>query len=437
MKIIIVSYHFTPGTMVAALRARGLAKYLGRAGHSVIVVTAEQSPETSSDWDVVTIPGRMPSSRVRSALGVSEHHAVADVLAGGGRTGARAQALRAARWLARELLFWPDEAAGWSGRVGKWLQEAIDSGEVDAIVTTSPPPSTHMPAMSARRGDAVWVADFRDLWTLAHHYPLSPIRRWLDRRWDARIFREADAVTVATDGFAEIARAAFPDANVRSVYNGFDPESLVSAPGAATVPTRHKRFTLVHAGTLYGGRVDPAVLLDALASLVDSGRVPRDRIRVEFFSAREGWLSRAITERGLEDVVVVHGIRPREVVTAAYGSADALVLLQWNDPGEAAVMPAKTFEYLGSRRPVIAIGSPPGGEVDRILERTGAGHVTRSVAETAGAIAELFDEFVQTGRVVSRADESEVARHCQEEMARAMLAAIESAIGRRGGNTCR
>jgi glycosyltransferase involved in cell wall biosynthesis len=431
MRIAIVSYHFTPSTMVAALRARGLAKYLGRAGHSVTVLTAEPEPERSPGWEVVTVPGRTPSSRIRQALGVSQHHTVVNALSETGPRRALHLPLVAARRTVQEAVFWPDEAAGWSKRVRRRLDELIASDAVDVVISTSPPASAHMAVLGADRRNVAWVADYRDLWTLAHHYPLSPLRRALDRRWDARVFREADAVTVATNGFAETARAAFPQARLSVVYNGFDPETFELPP--RTSP--NTKLTLVHAGSLYGGRVDPEVLFAAIERLRHDGRVPRDGLHVDFFSAAEAWLTRSVAEHGLEDIVTVHGTRPREEVIRAYASADVLVLLQWDTPGERAVMPAKTFEYLAAGRFVLAVGSPRGGEVDRLLAQTRAGSVVNDVAETADAVARLYDEFRGTGLVKVPSDEAAVARWTQMAMADAMLRAIETARDVRRGSS--
>jgi glycosyltransferase involved in cell wall biosynthesis len=424
MRIAIVSYHFTPSTMVAAVRARGLAKYLGRAGHCVTVVTAEPNPESSAEWNVVSVPGRTPSSRMREALGVSQHHTVVDALSRKRPNNALVGVLKALRRAMQEVVFWPDEAAGWSKRVRRWLTEKIAAGEIDLVISTSPPPSTHFAPLLAHRGSVPWVADFRDLWTIAHHYPLSPVRRAIDRRYEARIFREADAVTVATAGFAEIARSAYPDSRVSVVYNGYDPEMFVE-PNRATP---NDKLTLVHAGSLYSGRVDPSVLFAALQRLVTSGRIPANRLQVDFYSAREAWLTECIAEHGLEGVVTIRGTQPRDRVIEAYSAADILLLIQWDAPGESAVMPAKMFEYLASRRYTLCVGSPPGGEVDRLIVKTRAGSVMREVDGAAATIASLYDEFEETGFVNVDADESAVAEYSQIAMARAMQAAIETAV---------
>ena len=271
------------------------------------------------------------------------------------------------------------------------------------------------------------MADFRDLWTLAHHYPLSAFRRALDSRLERRIFRESAAVTVATAGFAETVRAAFPDASISVVYNGYDSEMFPVRERT----TPNTKLTLVHAGSLYGGRVDPSVLFAGVQQLLSTGRIPAERLHLDFFSANEAWLTRCIAEHGIEDVVTVHGIQPRDRVIEAYVTADVLVLIQWDTPGELSVMPAKVFEYLASRRFMLCVGSPHGGEVDRLLAKTHAGAIVRDVDSTAEAIAALYDEWDRTGFVADRTEEATRAEWTQMAMAQAMEDAIVTATSRK------
>ena len=64
---------------------------------------------------------------------------------------------------------------------------------------------------------------------------------------------------------------------------------------------------------------------------------------------------------------VAHG----EAVRLQCG-ADVLLMLQWDNPSEAGNLPGKLFEYLGARRPILALGYE-GGEMARIIRERGAG----------------------------------------------------------------
>ena len=73
--------------------------------------------------------------------------------------------------------------------------------------------------------------------------------------------------------------------------------------------------------------------------------------------------------------------------------ADVLLLLQWNSPSEAGNIPGKLFEYLGARRPILALGYPE-GEMARIIQERAAGFFSNDPP----AIAERLEAWRQEKR---------------------------------------
>jgi hypothetical protein len=78
--------------------------------------------------------------------------------------------------------------------------------------------------------------------------------------------------------------------------------------------------------------------------------------------------------------------------------ADILLLLRWNDPSEAGVVPGKVFEYAGARRPILSLGYPEGAVPDIIRSRH-LGLVSEDTDVIAGALEKWLDEKARTGRV--------------------------------------
>jgi glycosyltransferase involved in cell wall biosynthesis len=79
-------------------------------------------------------------------------------------------------------------------------------------------------------------------------------------------------------------------------------------------------------------------------------------------------------------------------------AADVLLLLQWNDPLEQGNVPAKLFEYLAARRPILGLGLVDGVPAGVIRER-GAGLFDNDPAAIAAQLARWIDEKRRTGRV--------------------------------------
>jgi glycosyltransferase involved in cell wall biosynthesis len=70
----------------------------------------------------------------------------------------------------------------------------------------------------------------------------------------------------------------------------------------------------------------------------------------------------------LKDSVQLLGFMPQEQALRYMEDTDYLLLTMTNDFS----LPGKLFEYIATGKPTLAL-SPPGGEVDRILQDTGAG----------------------------------------------------------------
>jgi glycosyltransferase involved in cell wall biosynthesis len=125
-------------------------------------------------------------------------------------------------------------------------------------------------------------------------------------------------------------------------------------------------FTLLHAGSLYAGRT-PDPVLRAVAEGIRQGFIDPARFRLRFMGAvaLHGDLASTLDELKLQRVVEFMPRVPRRESLQAMVDASALLLLQ---PGHDVAVPAKLYEYLAARRPILAICS---GETAEVVSRSG------------------------------------------------------------------
>ena len=64
--------------------------------------------------------------------------------------------------------------------------------------------------------------------------------------------------------------------------------------------------------------------------------------------------------QGVADRVFVHEPVTYKASLALQTSADVLLLLQWDNVKDAGNIPAKFYEYLGARRPILFLGYEAG-----------------------------------------------------------------------------
>jgi glycosyltransferase involved in cell wall biosynthesis len=203
------------------------------------------------------------------------------------------------------------------------------------------------------------------------------------------------------------------------VANGCDVPA--ATPFAMTGP-RPGPFVLLHAGSLYGER-SPIVVLDAVAAAVSAGAIAPGQFRLRLLgvSIVPPDLRDRVERLGLSAVVEIVPRVSREQSLREMASASALLLLQ---QGHALSVPAKTYEYLASGRPILAIAGE--GATADVVTASGAGIVVRGdrVEDVQRALVEIM--------TLGRTDRAPVSPQLYDGAARAReLAALVAAVARR------
>lgn len=246
----------------------------------------------------------------------------------------------------------------------------------DFIVATSPPEVTFMVARAlSRRTGVPWVADFRDLWFRDMLLYRSRLAAWLAGPFNRRLVSTAKVLVTVSRGL-QARLQAYLGREVVVSYNGFFEE-----PAAAEPPVADGRKRIVYTGRLYPGKRDPEPLFRALKALERTAPELASRLGLHFYGFEDPWLRALVERHGVQRYVTMHGFVPYRESMAAQRSADVLLFLDWADVGAEGVLTGKLFEYLGSRRPVLALGPRTDSEAARILATTGVGVTLTNDAE--------------------------------------------------------
>ena len=178
-------------------------------------------------------------------------------------------------------------------------------------------------------------------------------------------------VTVSPIWAGHLHRRHGKDAEV--VYNGYAAEDF---PPKRRTASHGEVLTIRYMGSIYPGFRDPSTLFAAIGLLPDA---LRDRMKVEFFSdAGDALLDAAATHWVINSVAVEPRIPYRRALELQMQS-DVLLLLQSNDRRDEGNLPAKLFEYLYARRPILFIGYEQ-GIAARLVRDRGAGLVSNCPA---------------------------------------------------------
>ncbi|MGD9614588.1 MAG: glycosyltransferase family 4 protein [Alphaproteobacteria bacterium] len=384
LKVLLISYWFPPTNVIGAIRVGHFAKSLYEAGHDIRVLAAQGSGDQSLS---LTLPaervtyvrapqgGTLLNPFVRPFLKLVRRFA---------RTApapAPAQAVPAGPPLSDAARSWrnhyyalmrfPDAYGPWRRRVTAAGYRLVKAWRPDIILASAPPNSALIAAQRiARACGAPWIADLRDLWSDNFYHDYPTWRYWIDRPVERYVLRSAVGLITVTPIWADMLRHRY-EQPVGCILNGFVSEDF---PSVASGPEPGDVVSILYTGGIYLGYRDPTPLFQAIGLLTPA---ERRHVAVHFYGpgdlAAEG-VRAAASAAGVHDRVFLHGRVSYQESLSLQQSADILLLLQWNHVKDAGNIPAKFFEYLGARRPILLLGYEHGNLAQMIRER-GAGVV--------------------------------------------------------------
>ena len=404
MKVLLVSFYFPPAGGGGVQRPLKLAQYLPALGIETHVLAPDDPRWVHRDEELrVPTQAWVHRARYLGPGGGSPKELLS------GKDGID-RALTKAALLGRRVLV-PDENALWNVTAIPAALRIVRSEGIDAVITTSPPPSVHLVGAAVQRATgARWLADLRDSIAAHAHRSVDThaqrAKNAVQRRVAALVAARADAVSCVSDAISDEIRALDPKGPVVTIANGCDFDDF---DGLAYTPGPRLRIT--HTGSFFGRR-DPRPFLQALH---DTGVDAVARFLGDFRSSDREWAERL----DLGDRLDLIPYAPRADSLALQRDSDVLLLLIPEADGRGkGVLSGKVFEYIAAGRPILA-AVPPDGAAARLLRETGAGIVVPpdDVDAIGAALVELAERFSNGGLPdVELPDET---RHALSRQARA------------------
>jgi glycosyltransferase involved in cell wall biosynthesis len=325
------------------------------------------------------------------------------------------------RWLRRLAVFLlvPDAYAGWFPFALECARTRLATGQVHVVLTTSSPDTAHLVGLVLReRFPVPWVADFRDPWVrrLTFQAPTAAHRRlhvWLEGRVLARADRVIVTNEATRDDFLR-RHPGIPAERFAVIPNGFDPEDLASLGENLRHPVKSAADPLVlaHTGLLAGRRtLEP--FLAGMLRLAARNPELGSRLRLRQIGPREDVNDELVRRSGLADQVTFLPPASHQAILGEMAAADALLLLESGGAEGSLITPGKIFEYLASRRPILAV--VPEGPAAELMRTTGAGEVVHP--DDVAGLAEVLGRWVAQRPPPSRVPDAVLAPYARPALA--------------------
>ena len=377
-KLLIITYYWPPAGGSAVYRWLKFTKYLREFGWEPLVYTAENGeyaeldPENAKDIPqgitILKQPIWEPYDLYKKFIGQKKTEKVNVGFLTEKKKPGLTEAVSV--WI-RGNFFIPDARKFWVKPSVKYLSSWLKENPVDAIVSSGPPHSMHLIAMSLKkRFNIPWVADFRDPWTKIDFYNELHLTWLADRkhhRLEKKVVTTADSiVTVGNEMRKEF--EALGAKKAVTITNGFDTADHVEG-----YVEMDKKFTLAHFGTVNKAR-NPELLWKVLSELVLENKEFASDLELKFVGRLDSSAREAIDKYNLSPYLNKIDFLLHKEVLLKQRQSQVLLLLINQTHNAGGILTGKFFEYLAAERPILAIG-PIKGDVADILASSKAGQI--------------------------------------------------------------
>jgi hypothetical protein len=361
-----------------------MVKYLSRLGHDIRVITArDQSLDKSlpididgkniiySDWLNLDISKKIIKSsvidKIRKNKALGEGHEYLY--------------LRRFFWnVYKSFFFIPDREIGWYPYAVREGRILLKKWPVDIIYASAMPYTSFLIAKKlSDEFNIPWIAEFRDLWSDNHYREFGPLRNYIDSKMENCVLKSSSGIVTVSEPMAKVLKNKH-NKLCESITNGFDHEDYKPNDFLDD----KKAIRIIYTGNIYPQKRDPSVLFCAINKLNELKKY----IKVDFFGSSIDFVYDIADRFDCRDVVSVSSPVPYNDSLDLQKKADLLLLLLWNDKRENGVFTGKFFEYIGSGRPIIAIGSSENVASKVILEKK-IGFVSLDPEEIAEILKKL------------------------------------------------
>ncbi len=338
-KILFLLYNFPPEFGTAPKRNFRLSEVIGKYFSQSFIIT-KKKPERRPDAAIIE-------------LKTFDYRDFLKKFSSSGYVAESAKSSLFSRFLIKLINTFPfNILIGEGGGIYMWnnckaASRLIRQHSITHIYSSYRPIADHFVANRLKRKfpHLVWIADFRDL-PVEPHYKLQFFPRFHHFIYK-RLFRRVDVMTTVSQGLAdELGRYDRP---VFSVMNGI--ADGYTFPDPEPCPY----FNIVYTGSMYSDERNPKPVFAALSHLIHSGKINREKVRIEYAGKDSAFWREMAENSGLSDILSDHGLVSGQVANRMQQKACINLLLTMASNQLSGILTGKYIEYIQAGSPILCI----------------------------------------------------------------------------------
>lgn len=374
-KILIITYYWPPSGGAGVQRWLKFSKFLPEFGYEPIILTVDERVASYAQLDHSLLAEINPGMAVHRTETFEPYNLYRklsnkkEIPYGGFSNQKKITLFEKFSRFIRGNLFVPDPRKGWNKYAYKKAAELIRKEQIEVVVTSGPPHSTHLIGKKLKRNFGIkWIADFRDPWTDIYYYKdlyHIGLITWYDRKLEESVLSEADKIITVSGEVGKLLLKKIPDSSskIAVIPNGYDNTDFEN-----TEPVHNEMFTITYTGTI---SMTYRIEQFAEAVCLLPGKV-KEGIKIRFIGNVPDEIVNLFYLKGIGEMVEVMGYLPHKQAVSQMKGASMLLMSIPDTPDNKGIVTGKLFEYLAACKPILAIG-PKGGDVEILIDKCKAG----------------------------------------------------------------
>ncbi len=380
-QVLVVASGFAPQGGGGVTRVHSFVKYLPGYGWKPVVLTLKEKYAYPHAIDATLLQEYDPSIEIHRTGSLQPGYTKGDspqyqVTGFSKKRSSTTSVLRKGTQTLYNWFLIPDERVLWIPFALPRGRKLISQKKIDLIYVTTPPHSVSILGLLLKKYSKVpYILDIRDDW-VENRYFASKLwhRKKLEKYFEARAITAADAIIVVTQESMDLIAKKYPAAQgrIHLIPNGYDPDDFRS--GIDLDPKRPK-CRIIYSGSLTRRR-NLHTFFEALAELENQKHIST-QLEILFVGAihAENWS--IIQEHGLVNIIhFTDHVSHKESIQYLHNS-DVCLLVSTSEEGSRTVIPSKIYEYIGARKPILALADPDSATA-RLIREGNLGTITAS-----------------------------------------------------------
>ncbi|PHR49644.1 MAG: hypothetical protein COA32_00505 [Fluviicola sp.] len=414
-RVLIITYYWPPSGGSGVQRWAYFAKYLEQFGVVPIVLTVDPKkasyPSIDNDLlkDVEHIEVHRTSTfeplQIYSLLTTGKKKE--GIPYGSIETKSKSPIKKLGRYVRANLIL-PDARKYWNSYALKAARKLIQNNEIDVVVTTGPPHSTHLIGEKLKtQFNIPWLVDFRDPWSeMFYNQDLPMTKASIKKNEDLEvsILNKADKVVTVSQYIADLLlkKSKKSKNDIHIIENGYDDRLFKEKYEKKT------QNTIAYVGYL-GKHHNYELLVEGLSIFVK--QYPENEITLELAGNIEPVVLELLKQK-LSIQIENHGIVSHEAAIQLMQEAHVLLFTVPKTNYIKGLISGKIFEYIASKTPVISLNSDA-EEANKIISQFDTNFVVENPNEMASAINNCI---MNTGN--SQPTNDKISQYSRENLTR-------------------